>query len=234
MNEQQHHEQGSFEWYYDRFGMITMSDRVDILINGNVHALNNLIDTIRWEQSIKADVDHVRREWERETRLGDVVEALQWGKENEARAIAHYEMTHNIDVIRPPFKRHPMFPRIIGASTDFLIVDQDGKVLYAGEVKCYRDQGNHLKALRYGMDAKHYNQVQGNIECWNAERGKFLSFDPRIPIVDQQLYIQNVERDRDWHYRLVARANEFINHLDNGTRFDFQMSGARDGIPSLF
>lgn len=225
-------EQGTLEWYRARFGLITMSDRIDIIISGSVHQLNNLIRDIKWEQSINADAAHVQREYEREMAIGDRVTQLAWGRRHEQEALAQYELVHNAEIIRPGFRTHELWPNLVGDSTDFIETRAGSK--RTGEVKCYHDQANHLRALRYGMDPKHYNQVQGHMECWRTIHGVFISYDPRHPIVDQQLYVQAIERDEEWAKVFHARMTEFAKHFTMGTKFEFAMSGARDGIPSLF
>lgn len=234
-------QQGTFEWYRDRFGMITMSDRVDIIISGNPHQLNNLVDTIRWERSIKEDTAHVRREFEREMGMGDRVEQLRWGREHEAEALSQYELLYSIEVVRPGFKKHPIWPELVGDSTDFLESypgrAYDGTMISIprpGEVKCYHNPDNHLRALRYGMDPKHFNQLQGHMECWDLPSARFISYDPRQSIVEKQLYRQVIERDVRWQMTFRERMTRFAEHLMRGTRFDFEMKSARDGIPSLF
>jgi hypothetical protein len=233
--------QGTFEWYYERFGMITMSDRIDVIIAGNPHQLNNLMETIKWERSIKSDKAHVRREFEREMGIGETVKTLKWGREHETEALAQYELLNSIDVVRPGFKVHPEWPDLVGDSTDFLEEfpgwADDGtrmKIARPGEVKCYHNPENHLKALRYGMDPKHYNQIQGHMECWNLPSARFISYDPRLPVVEKQLYTQIVQRDMKWHHIFHERMTKFVEHGERGTRFDFEMKSARDGIPSLF
>lgn len=233
--------QGTFEWYYERFGMITMSDRVDVIMVGNPHQLNNLLATLKWERSIKEDKAHVRREFEREMGIGNTVEQLKWGREHENEALAQYELLNSIDVVRTGFKTHPLWPDLVGDSTDFLETypgwAEDGtkmNIVRPGEVKCYFDPANHLKALRYGMDSKHYNQVQGHMECWSVPTARFISYDPRLPVVEKQLYTQIIERDSQWQFTFRERMTRFVEHATRGTRFDFEMKGARDGIPSLF
>lgn len=227
-------DQGSFDWYFQRFGLITMSDRINTIVNGHVLALNNLLRTMRWEQGIKNNISHVKAEYERENRLGENVEALAWGRKYEAEAVAHYELTRGVEVERPPFKNHPDWPALVGDSTDFIERDDEGNVLCVGEVKCYFNETNHLKALRYGMDMQHFNQVQGHADHWKAPRVLFLSFDPRCKVADQRLYVQTIDPDLSWVTHMHRRMNEFAVHFKRGTQFEFQMQGARDGIPALF
>lgn len=221
--------QGTFEWYYDRFGMITSSDRIDTIISGNPHQLNALIDTLRWEKSIKEDVAHVKREYERELAASYHVEALAWGRKMETEALDQYELVYTRAVQRCGFRLHPLWPEFVGDSADFIEDDT-----FVGEVKCYKDPEKHLRALRYGMDPTHHNQVQGHIECWDAPRAKFVSYDPRAKPADKQLYVQVIERDVQWQLRFRTRMQEFVTHYRNRTRFEFTTSSARDGIPSMF
>ena len=160
-------EQRTYEWFADRWGKITMSKRIDIIMNNLVHDLNNLLKTLMWEQ-VQAVPDQIREAFEAETRIGDASPAMSWGKRLEEEAISHYELTRNVQVIRCGFKVHPLWPTLVGDSTDFIETDDgtlDGKLKFAGEVKCPYNSENHKKTLRFGMAAWHHNQVS-NFGNW--------------------------------------------------------------------
>ena len=229
-------EQRTYEWFADRWGKITMSKRIDIIMNNLVHDLNNLLKTLMWEQ-VQAVPDQIREAFEAETRIGDASPAMSWGKRLEEEAISHYELTRNVQVIRCGFKVHPLWPTLVGDSTDFIETDDgtlDGKLKFAGEVKCPYNSENHKKTLRFGMAAWHHNQTQGHMEVHDLDEGKFVSYDPRHQIEEQQIYVQTIERDLAWQKLFREKMEVFDDHFRNGTFYEHVVAQATDGIPSMF
>jgi len=229
-------EQRTFEWFAERFGKITMSQRINILLGGHVHNLNNLLKTLHWEQE-KATPDQIREAFEAETRIGDNSEAMSWGKRHEEEAITHYELTRNVQVIRAEFKVHRLWPDLVGDSTDFIECDDGtltGAQQFVCEVKCPFNPDNHKKTLRYGMAVWHHNQTQGHMEVHDLDKGKFVSYDPRHAIEEQQIYVQNIERDLVWQKLFHEKMEVFNDHFRNGTFYEHAVSKATDGIPSMF
>ena len=228
--------QGTYGWYAERWGMITMSERVKTLLEGHVHTLNRLLKKVIWERT-NATTDIIHQEYERESSLGDRVNALAWGRKHESESIEQYELTRNVSVIRPGFTKHPDYPNLVGSSIDFIETGDgqfDGKPQYACEIKCYHLPENHLRAVRYGMHPDHYNQTQGHMEVTGLTEGKFVSYDPRHPVEEQRVYVQNLRRDPDWGLRFRDMIDQFAGHLKNGTQFEHKMGKATDGIPSMF
>jgi hypothetical protein len=220
--------QGTLEWYTERWGMITMSERVTKLMEGHVHELNKLLKKIRWQKD-HADPVTIREEFERESRLGDNVNSLSWGRQHESESVEQYELTRNVTVFRPGFFQHPLWPTLCGSSIDFIENDT-----FACEIKCPYNSENHLRTIRFGMDPMYFNQTQGHMEVTGLEKGKFISYDPRHPIDEQKLYVQNLERDLEWTLKFRKRMEEFAHHMEAGTQFEQQMGKATDGIPSMF
>ncbi len=229
-------EQRTYEWFADRWGKITMSKRIDILMNNLVHELNNLLKILKWEQ-FQAVPDQIREAFEAETRIGDSSPAMSWGKRLEDEAISHYELTRNVQVIRCDFKVHPLWPRLVGDSTDFIECSDgtlDGEPQFACEVKCPFNSDNHKKSLRFGMATWHVNQTQGHMEVHDLDLGKFVSYDPRHPIEEQQIYVQTIERDLAWQKLFREKMEVFDDHFRNGTFYEHVVAKATDGIPSMF
>ena len=229
-------EQRTYEWFADRWGKITMSKHIDILMNNLVHELNNLLKILKWEQ-FQAAPDQIREAYEAETRIGDASPAMSWGKRLEEEAISHYELTRNIQVIRCGFKVHPLWPHLVGDSTDFIeCLDGtlDGVPHFAGEVKCPYNSENHKKSLRFGMATWHHNQTQGHMEVHDLDQGKFVSYDPRHQIEEQQIYVQTIERDLAWQKLFREKMEVFDDHFRNGTFYEHVVAQATDGIPSMF
>ncbi len=221
-------DQGTLEWYTERWGRITMSKGVTTLMDGHVHERNKLLKLIRWQLN-HANPDTIREEFERETRLGDNVNALAWGRQHELESIEQYELTRNVTVVRPGFMKHPLWPDYCGSSIDFIEGDE-----FACEIKCPFNSENHLKSIRFGMGPWHVNQTQGHMEVAGLEKGKFVSYDPRHPVEEQKIYVQNIERDLEWTMKFRELMDQFAHHMEVGTQFEQQMGAARDGIPSMF
>jgi len=226
--------QGTLDWYTERWGMITMSQHPKILLEGHVHTWNKLLKHIIWQR----EHPHlIREEFERETMIGDNVPSLQHGKRLEIESVEQYELTRNVSVIRPGFMRHHEFPTLVGSSVDFIETDDgtlDGEGQYACEIKCPFLSEHHLRAIRYGMAPEHVHQTQGHMEVTGLVEGKFVSYDPRHPVEEQRVYVQNLARDPEWSKQFRAMIEEFAHHLEHGTQFEHKMGKAKDGIPSMF
>lgn len=229
-------EQRTFEWFASRWGKVTMSKRIDTIMSGHVHELNNLLKTLKWEQ-FDATEQHIRQAFESETRVGDNSPPMAWGKRLEEEAITNYELVRNVEVIRAEFRTHDRWPDLVGDSTDFIETDDgtlEGTPKFACEVKCPYNSDNHKKTLRYGMAIWHVNQTQGHMEVHNLDQGKFVSYDPRHPIEENQIYIQVIERDLAWQAQFHEKMEAFYGHFTSGTFYEHAITGATDGIPSMF
>ncbi len=221
-------DQGTLDWYAERWGRVTMSKGVATLMDGHVHERNKLLKLIRWQKD-HADLNTIREEFERESRLGDNVNALAWGRQHEIESIEQYELTRNVTVVRPGFMTHPIWSDYCGSSIDFLEGDK-----FACEIKCPYNSENHLRAIRFGMGPEHVHQTQGHMEVAGLEKGKFVSYDPRHPVDEQKIYVQNIERDLEWTLKFRELMDQFVHHMEVGTQFEQQMGSATDGIPSMF
>ena len=223
-------EQGSFEWYQQRYGKITSSRLIKTLMEGHVHTLNKLLDRIRHENA--ASEDEMRADWERDMQLGDSVAAMAWGRHHEPIALKQYEFSRDVSVMRPSFVIHPDFP-YVGDSTDFIEMNA-GTPYWAGEVKCPFHSDNHRWTLRHGMPPQHEHQVQLHMEVHQLVNAKFISYDPRHPVASDQMRVILVTRHETWAQRFKERATEFHHHITKGTRFEHKTGGVKDGIPSMF
>jgi len=223
-------EQGSLEWFDARYARVTMSEGVTTLMNGGVVAKNTLLRTIRERRT------HSSEQIEAAFRLADEqsrrVPNFEWGHEQEPKAIAYYELTRNINVIRPGFSVHYIYDWC-GASIDF--IERSDAETVVGEVKCPADRANHLANIAYrDILNKYYNQIQGGIECSGADYAKFLSYDPREPLEENILCVIRVDIDMAWRHRFLLAAESFDRHLNNGTDYEAPYSKATDGLPSMF
>jgi GrpB-like predicted nucleotidyltransferase (UPF0157 family) len=84
------------------------------------------------------------------------------------------------------------------------------------------------------MDPEHYNQVQGHMEHWDVQVCKFLTYDPRVVLRDRRLHIEVIHRDPAWSTLFRRRMEQIVTHLQRGTKFEFEMTAATDGMPTIF
>lgn len=226
--------QGSFEWFRERWGRITMSSSVKTLMEGTTGQLNGLLKLIRWQISHAGSDDVIREEWIREGRLGDRVEAMAWGRRYEMESIRQYELSRGVDVIRPGFTAHPDWPELVGTSADFIELDEDGEAEFVGEVKCPHKSERHKQYLQYGMPPDYFHQTQGHMEVYGLQFGKFVSYDPRHPLNHDKIYVQVLQRDEAWSMLFREKMTEFARHIKKGTDYTPPLGDVSDGVPQLF
>lgn len=117
-------------------------------------------------------------------------EYIEWGNEQEPKAIDAYERETFTEVHScQEFQQHPDH-EWVGVHPDGLI-GEDGAI----EVKCPKT-ANHLWNVQCGGQVDYYKyQLQGTL--WVTGRGwiDFVSYDPRL--TERQLYIERVKRDED-------------------------------------
>lgn len=207
--------QGTREWFLARVGHITGSD-MPVIMEGGVRAWATLLDRKRAEienpeLAITEDI---------------VSPPILWGKENESRAIAHYELIYDIEVERPCFIKHPDIP-YVGCSPDFL--DRE----FVGEVKCPYREEIHAMTVVHGTGAESYKpQIQGEIWITKSQAARFLSYDPRYKDPHKQLIVITVERDEEYIKQMAQKCEAFWRHLENGTYPE--EIGSLNQIPSIF
>lgn len=137
--------------------------------------------------------------------------SLDWGNENEPKAIERYEnITGNL-VIPTDYIQHSNVPYVCG-TPDGLISD-DGVI----EVKCPYNPENHFENLYSGSQLDLYEwQGQGYLWITGRKWFDFVSFDPRYKYL-LQIKIIRVERDQEKIDMLAERIdileNEVINIL---------------------
>lgn len=221
--------QRTIEWFASRMGHITGSQRIDTYMSnlGNPHALNRLLDDL--DEEINLSEQQVSDKFEQEQ--ADANEYMRWGSAHELEAARTYQMINNVDITYSPgFKEHPEFP-CFGVSLDLIDTTNN----WTGEIKCPGKEGNHAKAVRYGMAKWHVNQTQLQLECSPEQIMLiFISFDPRHPVKKDVLYQQLQRRNDDWIGKFRSKAGEFDDHLRAGTRFKHDVIQQAEGVPQLF
>lgn len=177
-------EQRSTEWFDARAGLFTASRFKAVLSKPSSETYKTLIASIVKERLIGSpeEVDAA---------------SLEWGRQNEGKALSMYRFLSDEEVSETGFHIHPKYD-FCGASPDFLVGENGG-----GEIKCPKNSDIHIKTVINGdMPKEHLPQVQGNLWVTGREWWDFISFDPRLAeggyfskrIFRDDKYISDLER----------------------------------------
>ena len=208
-------ERASDDHNESRRGKITGS-KMDVVVDGTPRAKNTYLDTLQ-SQIEGAEMPQLG--------AGGTGRAADWGVEHEDEAIAHYELSRDIDVDRPAFIVHPELP-YLGCSPDFL------SPVVVGEVKCPYDSDVHQLTVLYGQGPETYKgQIQTEIEVSVRDSCDFISYDPRHPDHNLRLVVIPVHRDEAYIDDMLEKCFLFHQKLVSGERYQV---GVGDTIPSLF
>lgn len=172
--------QRSEDWFADRVGKVTASRVKDLNAKPmKGKALNALGLTILAER-----LTGVQKEIPTNFNM-------QWGIDNEPRAIAAYENETGNFVVGTGLIDHP-FVEMFGASPDGL-VDKDGQI----EVKC-PDTTTHLNTLLTKQVPDEYiPQITSQLSCTRRQWCDFVSYDPRLKPELQIIVIRVFAKDID-------------------------------------
>lgn len=190
--------QRSEDWYAERCGKVTASRVKDLNAKPSKgKALNALGLTILAERLTGVQKEIFTNQ------------AMQWGIDNEAHAIAAYENETGFFVNGTGLIDHP-FIEMFGASPDGL-VGKDGQI----EVKC-PDTTTHLNTLlTKEVPEEHIPQITSQLACTRREWCDFVSYDPRlepelqiiiIRVFAKDLNIEGLERDVRVFNRAIEEA----------------------------
>jgi hypothetical protein len=136
---------------------------------------------------------------------------MQWGIDNEPKAIKEYERKNIVKVYA---KEGSEKARIFHPTHDFISGEPDGLIGKDGvlEVKC-PNKNNHFKNLMEGKQLDDYKyQIQGYLWLTNRKWCDFISFNPLYP-KKYQLAQYRVERDDAMIKELEERCILFWNEL---------------------
>ncbi len=197
--------QGTPEWHKARCGCLTAS-RVHIVMDGSAKAKNSLMD-----------------ELEANVITGVVVEkkffslAMEWGKRNEERARATYNLNFpGMDSCG--FFHHGTYLHI-GGSPDGVLRDRDTGFIIGGlEIKCPYNPAIH-ESHRMGTIAPAYFwQIQFAMWLLNTPFWDFMSFDPRRN-GPEQYHFRRFIRDESIMNRITDEIFDWHQHRLMGTRY---------------
>jgi hypothetical protein len=169
------------EWLKKRLGKITCSRFPDLMSSGRSK------DEV-FSQTGKAYLRRIVAE-----RLGSwysvSAKAMDWGNDNENKAICAYAARNTCFVDDRPFQFFD-YSEDIGGTPDGL-VGEDGCV----EVKCPFDPAVHINTILTKQVPKDYEwQVIGHLLVTKRKWCDFISFDPRIE-GRNGLFVVRVERE---------------------------------------
>lgn len=194
-------EQGSPEWHAARCGRVTGSRIADIVRKVRGGAQSKMRATYMGEL-IAERLSGVQPS------DGFVSTAMQFGKDNEAKARATYAFMHDVEPVQVGFVIHPTID-MAGASPDSLIGEDGGL-----EIKV-PNTINHIQTIKGAeIDPDYIRQMQWNMACTGRSWWDFASFDPRLPPV-MQLHTRRVMRDKTMIAELEEAVREFIAELED-------------------
>ncbi len=190
-------EQRSPEWYQQRLGKVTASRIADMM------------RTTKSGYSTKRDNYAAQLVCERLT--GVVAESyiskeMQWGLDNEEKAIAAYEFRYACLTEKIGFVNHPTI-ELAGASPDRLVGD-DGLV----EIKCPLTATHINTSVSGKIDPDYITQMQFQMACTGRKWCDFVSFDPRLP-QNMQLFTKRIVRDNMVIDRLEKEVRLFLSEV---------------------
>ena len=200
--------QNTPEWLVKRIGCGTAShcgDMVAKLVRSGEEAARR--------RDYREDIElerKMRRATERDVlRIPDVV----WGIEHQQDAMERYELESGILVSPGGFWLHPRIP-FFGASPDYLLPDGKGLI----EVKCPTSR-THYRSFKYGKVKEDYVlQMCAQMSVCEREYVDYVSFDPRFPERDDQIWIKRFTRDDPYIRGLEADIQQFLAEVERNTR----------------
>jgi putative phage-type endonuclease len=132
--------------------------------------------------------------------------AMQWGKDQEAAALAAYGFVYGVTVRRVGFVLHPTLDWS-GCSPDGLVAD-DGLV----QIKAPNSATHIATLLGAPIDPDYLKQMQWEMRCTGRQWCDFGSYDPRLP-GEMQLHVRRVARDPVMIAELEAQVIEFLEEV---------------------
>lgn len=201
------YEQRSEKWFKARIGKFTASNFSDLMKSGRKKedvfsqaAMSLIYDKLA--EIVTGQSKQI---------FGD---ALEWGVDNEAYAIALYEQSKKRKVSSIGFVPLSGYEGYCGGSPDGLIDEGKGII----EVKCPYNSSNHIwtlanKSVPIRNYDKYYTQMQLNMLCTGAEYCDFISFDPRAIKDEHKICVIRYKKDEAYIAKIIERLDLAINEL---------------------
>ena len=204
-------EQGSFQWFKMRLGVITASKANLLLMKRGSATRRTYMAELAAEVATGSPAEQIS------------AKAMEWGNENEPRARDEYTFITGKTVEQIPFIYRDMAMRT-GCSPDG--IDSDGTGL---EIKCPFTTKVHIETMADGTIKKDYiAQMQFSMWVTGLSRWTFASYDPRM--MRRNLHMMTVDRDDAAMKQFDDAVPQFILELDQllhsiGFEFGEQWSG---------
>lgn len=186
------------DWRRARAGLITASQFRRVMDAKTPRAWRTLLADIR------SDLAAVEQGIFTETNAP----ALQWGKDNERRALATYALAGGHPIAPAPFVRHATLP--IGASCDAYVGDYG-----LAEAKCPYGMDGFDRYVRDGVESV-YAQAFGQLWITGRKWVDVVIYDPRRAEYDR-LHVVHLERDERYIAALAAKVTAFAHYITDGT-----------------
>lgn len=211
-------EHGTAEWWRARNGVLTGSRAYDIE---------------RRSRSYLRELIHVRATGERLYEFDGP--AVRWGRDQEAAAIAHYEIVNDTDV-SPGFlmaddsRFDPEELILYWRGTPDGFVGKNGGI----EVKCPFNPVRHIEVVHNeSIPGKHWAQMQAYMGMSGREWWDYVSFDPRQSVPEYRYFQKRIYYNPSYYESLLTAVDEMWEIVKSG---DLPDSGPTlsDSIPELF
>ena len=193
---------GSDNWYAARRGFLTasrMADAMSFLKNGSPSKdrINYMMDLVAERMSGVAATHYV-------------TDAMQWGIDNEAGAIAEFENETGL-IVRPAgFVVHPSIP-FFGASPDGFLIYADAFATL--EIKCPTTRTFVEWTIARKVPDAHRLQMLAQMACCGTREGVFVAFDPRI-VHGRKLMVVDVTATNEEILEVEEAAKTFLRQTE--------------------
>jgi len=190
-------EQGSYQWFQMRLGVITASHASDIISKKNSAARSGYIAQLIAEIATGIPKEEVN------------AKTLAYGKENEPKARQAYEFMSMESVSEIPFVYSTEFGMRCGCSPDGVITSKPVGL----EIKCPFTTKVHIETLIDSVIKKEYQaQMDFSLLVTGLEAWEFCSFDPRM--TRMQIHTIPWERNDARLKTMHDAVSEFILDMD--------------------
>lgn len=189
-------EQGSPEWFKQRYGNASASRIADVIAktkSGYSASRENYLTQLVLERFGIFEESFTS-------------EAIQHGTDTEPFARAAYEIKNNVMVQEVGYILHPTIAKS-GASPDGKV--NDGLI----EIKCPNSKTHFEYLLGEKVPAKYKPQMAWQMACTGAKWCDFISFDNRVPDGLQYFEIRYM-RDDEYIEMLESEVKAFLIEVD--------------------
>ena len=192
-------EQGSYQWFQMRLGVISASQAVNLLAKKGSAARDGYLARLVGEIATGMPQEEV------------TAKAMAWGKENEPKARQMYEFLTMEPVSEVPFvySGAPEFGMRCGCSPDGVLTGKRVGI----EIKCPFTTKVHIETILDSAIKKEYQaQMDFSLMVTGLDGWEFCSFDPRM--TRRQLHSMPWDRNDSRIETMRQATAEFIADMD--------------------